>query len=257
MVKTAAEIRRVLGFDPTNQKVKNWEEALRSFVEKAEAAGILVMRSGMVAHHPTRKLEVEEMRGFALADKLAPLVFVNANDAKAAQMFTMAHEIAHLWTGESALSDPDPSNAAKRAVEKWCDEVAAETLLPMAALERELPPTSDPLREVGPLAVKYRVSELVILRRMLDAKRITGAAFTTAYVRRYGAFVAAEQQAKAEAEGGPSFYRTAPLRVSKRFASMLAHDTLAGRTSYRDALRLLGITRVETFRELGRTLGVE
>src|SRR5262249_31074949 len=105
-IDVAEEMRRTLGFDlAARHGCANAAESLRLFVDHAEAAGVLVMVSGVVKNSTNRPLDPDEFRGFALADRLAPVVFVNGVDSKPAQMFTLAHELAHLWLGESAVSD--------------------------------------------------------------------------------------------------------------------------------------------------------
>ncbi|MBP8273707.1 MAG: ImmA/IrrE family metallo-endopeptidase [Acidobacteria bacterium] len=128
----ADAIRTTLHFSvEERQAMGSWSEALRGFIEQADAAGILVMVSGVVGNNNRRKLSPDEFRGFALSDPFAPLVFVNGADSKAAQMFTLAHEIAHLWLGATALSDIDPRATPTGRVEQWCNQVAAELLVPL------------------------------------------------------------------------------------------------------------------------------
>lgn len=99
----AARIAGTLGFDlDARAACRSWEEALRLFVAQADRIGVLVMVSGVVLGNNRRPLDVEEFRGFALADPLAPLVFVNGADSKSAQMFTLGHELAHLWLRDLA-----------------------------------------------------------------------------------------------------------------------------------------------------------
>src|SRR5882672_11509060 len=113
----------------------------------------------------TRKLDPDEFRGFALADDLAPLVFINGADTKSAQMFTLAHELAHIWLGQSALSDPDPSIVPTQEIERWCNRVAAEFLVPLETLRAELQRNETLDAEVSRSARRFEVSTLVILRR--------------------------------------------------------------------------------------------
>jgi len=106
VVAAADTIRETLGFDvDARRHMATWTDALRHFIEQAEDCGIMVMCNGVVNNNNHRRLDPEEFRGFAMVDDLAPLVFINGADTKAAQMFTLAHELVHIWLGQTALSD--------------------------------------------------------------------------------------------------------------------------------------------------------
>lgn len=251
-VEAAAQLRQVLGFSVEARRAcATWTEALRTFIEQADGIGVMVMVSGVVLNNNTRPLDPQEFRGFALSDALAPLVFINGADSKAAQMFTLAHELAHLWLGQTALSDVSAEAVPNNATEGWCNQVAAELLVPMEAFRAELmgdEPIADTLKR---LARHFKVSSLVILRRLLDAGRIERAAFFAAY----RVELARLREIEARGTGGGDFYRTTAARVSKRFARALVESTLEGRTLFRDAFHMLGIAKTSTFNEFGRSLG--
>ncbi|MHB8707962.1 MAG: ImmA/IrrE family metallo-endopeptidase [Desulfuromonadales bacterium] len=248
-VEVARAMRETLDFDlDARRDCPTWTEALRRFITQADQAGVLVMVSGVVQNNNYRHLDPEEFRGFALADNLAPLVFINGADTKAAQMFTLAHELAHVWLGASALSDATAAALPQNRVEGWCNQVAAELLVPLDVFRAELR-VDEPLDQtLARLARRFKVSTLVILRRLLDAGRLDRAAFASAYADEL------EQLSELTSGSGGNFYLTTAARVSKRFARSLIVSTLEGQTLYRDAFRMLGITKTETFNQLGRSL---
>jgi Zn-dependent peptidase ImmA (M78 family) len=248
---TAARIRTALGFDVNQRRrMPTWTEALRHFIEQADGMGILVMCNGVVHNNNHRHLDPKEFRGFAMADDLAPLVFINGADTKSAQMFTLAHELAHIWIGESAVSDSQPALVPEQAVERWCNRVAAELLVPLAILRSEYNVAAGWRVEAGRLARYFKVSTLVILCRIHDVGGLSRDEFCHAYDEEL-------ERLRAIPKGsGGNFYLTQAARVSKRFAAALVTSTLEGQTLYRDAFRMLGFSKVTTFHELGRSLGV-
>jgi Zn-dependent peptidase ImmA (M78 family)/transcriptional regulator with XRE-family HTH domain len=251
----AADMSIRLGFDlSARDACSSWEEALRLFVGQAERLGVMVMVSGIVLSNTHRTLDLLEFRGFALADRRAPLVFINGADTKSGQMFTLAHELAHLWLGASALSDASgaPLHGYRRE-EVWCNTAAAELLVPLAAF-RPIVQRGEPLdAAMRRLARQFKVSTLVILRRLLDAGAITRDTFGAGWVSERERLRAL---ADAGGSGGGDFYRTTLSRVGKRFARALVESTLEGQTLYRDAFRMLGVQKAETFNTLGREVGV-
>lgn len=246
----ATRIRTALGFDiDARRQMPTWTEALRHFIGQADAAGVLVMVSGVVGSNNRRKLDPDEFRGFALVDDLAPLVFINGADSKSAQMFTLAHELAHIWLGESALSDIGPASFPSNDVERWCNRVAAELLVPLAALRPQYNRRAVLSEEADRLARLFKVSTLVVLRRMHDAGGLTREGFSRAYEEELGRLAAIKTG------GGGDFYLTQAARVSKRFARALVRSTLGGQTSFTEAFRMLGLKKMSTFRDLGESVG--
>ena len=252
--EVAEQIRKTLGFSTeARRSCGTWSEALRELIRQTENIGVLVMVSGIVGSNTRRKLEPEEFRGFVLSDPHAPLIFINGADTKAAQMFTLAHELAHLWLGNSALSNVEATPATGcRDEEVWCNAVAAEMLVPMSVLRDELR-QDEPLDNAkSRLARFFKVSTLVILRRLKDARWLGDDDFAVAweqekeYLKNRGA----------DKDGGGNFYNTTLSRTGRQFAHALIVSTLEGQTLYRDAFRMFGISKTETFNNLGRELGV-
>jgi Zn-dependent peptidase ImmA (M78 family) len=251
----AGRMRMRLGFDlDARRDCPTWTEALRLFIQQADRIGILVMVSGIVLSNTHRTLSVGEFRGFALSDRLAPLVFINGTDSKSAQMFTLAHELAHLWLGTSALSDIGVVPAAGyRQEEVWCNQVAAELLVPLSVFRRELQPDEPIERALSRLARRFKVSTLVILRRMLDSNWLNRDAFDQAWAAELGRI----EQAGSASAGGGDFFRSTIARVSRRFGRAIVESTLEGQTLYRDAFRMLGISKSGTFEKFSREVGAQ
>jgi Zn-dependent peptidase ImmA (M78 family) len=248
---TASNIRTALGFDIEERRQSpTWTDALRRFIDHADALGVLVMVSGVVGNNNRRKLEPDEFRGFVLSDSLAPLVFINGGDTKSAQMFTLAHELAHVWLGQSALSDVGPASTPTNDVEIWCNRVAAELLVPLAVLRAEYENGEDLRGALDRLARRFKVSTLVILRRIYDVGGLSRDQFWLAYNEEL------DRLRSIPKSSGGDFYLTQGARVGKRFARALIASTLEGQTLHRDAFRLLGFSKLATFRELGQSLGV-
>lgn len=250
----ADRIRRVLNFDIGERAAfSSWEDALRQLIDRIEGIGVLVMVSGIVGSDTHRKLNPKEFRGFALVDPVAPLIFINGADTKAAQIFTMIHELGHIWLGKSALSDAPMARETEQDAERWCNQVAAEVLVPIATLRAEYrgQPT---VSELERLARKYRVSTLVVLKRIFDAGYLRWEDYQRRYTAERDRVIAA--LSRNSGPGGGNYYYTQPLRVSRQLARAVIADTLEGGTTFRDAYRLLGTRKRETFDNLATELGV-
>jgi Zn-dependent peptidase ImmA (M78 family) len=259
--RTANTLRQAIGFDLEQRKHDGtWTDSLRRFIAQVEAAGILVMVAGVVGSNSHRHLDPNEFRGFALADAAAPLIFINGADSKAAQMFTLAHELAHIAVAQSAISDATPADeeelnavaADVERVEHWCNQVAAELLVPSSVLKKELRLGSELRGEAQRLARIFKVSTLVMLRRIYDVGGSNREQFWAAY----NAELEHLKNVAESTGGGGDFYLTLGARVGKRFSRAIVTSVLEGRSSFTDAFRLLGFKKMATFQSLVQELGI-
>ncbi len=250
----ASNLRRELAMDiSVSEGSKDWDAYLTALVQRAESAGVTVLRSGVVGSNSFRKLNVAEFRGFALVDRLAPFVFINGQDSVAARVFTLIHELAHIWIGQEGISNQDPEyvTPSRRRIEKHCNSVAAETLVPSSELQARWTPGKGIDVQVGRLARSFRVSRMVVLRRAFELERVTREEF-----HEQAKVYAANLGKISKTSGGGAFYPTLAARSGKHFLAAVISSALEGRTLYREAAGLLSVT-VPVLRTTAERLGLE
>ncbi|WP_313308305.1 ImmA/IrrE family metallo-endopeptidase [Stutzerimonas nitrititolerans] len=229
----AEDIARTAGITAETRKAAaSSADYYRALAEKFENIGILVFKSGIVKSNTKKGLSVAEFRGFAICDDYAPVVFINGNDAEAAWIFTLAHEVAHIWVGESGVSDiPAPTDfKSQSSIEYFCNKVAAELLTPTAEFldfwNRDVAPSMDTLCR------HFKVSRLVVARRALDLGKIDRHKYAEIY----------RQCLKKNGGSGGNPYATIPVRNSKKLTNALVRSAMEGSVLIRDAARLLNVT---------------
>lgn len=130
-LKVAQLIRDKLGLGESwFERRINWSTAFRELIEKVEEIGINVVMNGVVGNNTPRKLDPEEFRGFVLIDEYSPFIFINRNDYISARIFTLVHELAHIWLGSSAAFDLRELQPADNITEILCNRIATELLVP-------------------------------------------------------------------------------------------------------------------------------
>lgn len=235
----AADIQTTIGIDNTLRRaVSSWEEFLRRIIDLAESKRIWILRNGVVGNNTHRPLSVEEFRGFVIADNFAPLVFLNGRDAKAAQIFTLVHELAHIWIGESGVSNlsltTDRESISR--IEKFCNDVAAEVLVPSEEFGMEWKHVQTLEENCERLVRRFRVSAIVIARRALDMRLIG--------TEDYWAFFDEQRtqwrKAREDSSPGGDFYLTLKARNGSRFSRAVLASAYRGNLLFRDAALLLG-----------------
>ena len=246
------EMRRMAGLDDGwAAKVRTWQEAVSELRRAIEQLGVMAVINGVVGNNTHRKLDVGEFRGFALSDKYAPLVFVNGADAKSAQMFTMVHELAHIWLGESALTDTGLISQPSQEIESWCDRAAAEFLVPAQELKscwRDIRHEEKPFET---LSRHFKISPIVAGRRAMDLRLVDRQMFFKFYEEHI-----AREHRQRTASGGGDFYNNQNMRVGEKFATQVILATKGGRLSFKEAYDLTGL-RGGAFQEYAYRLGVD
>lgn len=229
-----ADIRNTLNL-PENwaSHFKTWEETLNHLIEHIEEKGIIAVFNGVVENNGHRKIPVDECRGFVLVDNMAPFMFINNSDSKAAQLFTIVHELAHIWTGHSAGFDFRKLQPADDPNELLCDKVAAEFLVP-ALLFNEFWNTNPSIKNASRC---FKVSEIVIARRALDTGKITRDEFFNFY----NEYSTREFTKRENQSSGGDFYATTKKRLSVTFASHINNAVKSGELLYRDAYKLTSL----------------
>ncbi len=224
-------IRTTLGLaEDWARHFQTWQDTLNHLVEVIEDVGIITVFNGVVENNTSRTIEVDECRGFVLVDDLAPFMFINNSDGKAAQLFTIVHELAHIWTGHSAGFDFRTLQPADDPIEILCDKVAAEFLVPVRTFNEQW--ASDP--SIKNCSRFFKVSEIVIARRALDTGKLTKSQFFSFYKEyKNREFVKKQNQGS-----GGDFYATAKKRLSVTFASHVNNAVKTGQLLYRDAYKL-------------------
>jgi len=229
-----ADIRNTLGLNNEwASSFKTWQEALDHLAQKIEDIGITIIFNGVVENNTSRPISVDECRGFVLVDSIAPFMFINNSDGKAAQLFTIIHELAHIWTGHSAGFDFRQLLPANDPIELLCDKVSAEFLVPAESFVKVWKTKPN----IANTARYFKVSEIVIARRALDLGYFTKAEFF-AFYNEYSnrEFLKKENQG----DGG-NFYATAKKRIGLTFAAHVNQAVKSGKLLYRDAYKLTSL----------------
>lgn len=212
---------------------ETWQKTLEHLTLKIEEVGINVVFNGVVENNTSRPIKVDECRGFVLVDEYAPFMFINNSDGKAAQLFTIVHELAHIWIGQSAGFDFRQLQPANEPIELLCDKIAAEFLVPAISLNKfwRLQPN------ISSAARHFKVSEIVIARRALDVGHISKKEF----YEFYEAYANREIKKRENQSDGGNFYATAKKRLGLNFAAHVNQAVKSNQLLYRDAYRLTSL----------------
>lgn len=231
--RVVSKIRELLALEETwTFGERDSASAVNKLTQQFESLGVITSFNGVVGNNNRRKLSVEECRGFALVSKMAPFIFVNNDDSKSAQLFTLIHEFTHLLLGVSAgfggIDDHDD------VCEKFCDSVAANFLVPKLLFMSQWNAND---RSIEKCAKKFKVSSLVIARRAYALNLITSQQYQVFYSN----YRANWMVRKKAASGSGNFFLTAAKRVGKLFGAYVNTAVNSGYLLHNEAYRLTGL----------------
>jgi Zn-dependent peptidase ImmA (M78 family) len=245
----AASVARTLKFDPLKQRTGTPDDLFRELRLRTENAGIFVVLVGDLGSHHSAVSE-KVFRGFAIADKIAPFIVINDQDAKAARSFTLVHELAHIWLGETGISGtPEADQPSTRAggIEQFCNDVAAELLLPTSALAQRpnIPADKEGVsRAIRQVAAVWRVSEPMVALRFHRLGWIKPALYrdlTADYAARWAAAKQREKEKSKEDEGGPSYYKLRKYKLGNALIDVVRRALRGDQLTDTKAAKVLGM----------------
>ena len=237
----AQRIRHRLDLDADwAESLASWEDALHTLRKAIERIGIVVFSNGVVGLNNHRPLDPDEFRGFVLCDPLAPVVFINDSDTKSARIFTLAHELVHVWLGQDGVFNLDKMMPAKAETERYCNRVAAEFLIPAYKLTERWEEARGLEKPFHAIARWFKVSPVVAARRALDLNLITKPEFFRFYEQDREDWLRQKAEDREKSSGG-NFYATQNVRLGRRFSAAIVRAAREGRILYQDAFRLTGM----------------
>ena len=252
VLDTADRIRKELGlginwFD----EFKSSADAFRSLRNSIMNLGILVMMNGVVGNNTHRILNVEEFRAFTLVDRYAPLIFINSRDTENGKLFSLLHELVHIWIGiDNFYNDTFGISPKVSKEEQFCNAVAAEILVPYKLFSEEwVKQSGNSESRIKELGKRFVCSRFVLLRKALDTGKIDQNEYGKLLSLFQKYFRAAQDRKHDKVSGGGDFYRTLNTKWDRRFIQALYASAQSGRTSYRDVYRMTNTTG-KTFHEL-------
>ena len=237
----AEHIRHKLDI-PINHIPDSKNDPIRYFRDKISSIGVFVFFNGKIKDNTHRPLNPNEFRGFSLNNSKAPIIFVNQKDSRNAQLFTLIHELVHLFVDNEGISNKDEqSDYSHTGVEALVNRVTAEILVPKLLFEREN------TLNVEELANRYRVSRYVVARRLLDFGKINKNQYNN-IIR----LIESKATPQRRSTGG-SYRSNIRFRIDKTFFHFVHNAIMQDRISYTEAFRLIG-TGYKGFKILEKSL---
>lgn len=249
----STSIARHIDFDPRARQSQSLDpdQLFHDLRNRVEAAGVFVLLIGDLGSHHSAISE-DIFRGFVIADKLAPFIVINDHDARSARSFTLLHELTHVWLGQSGVSGsvtPTTSESFNSRVERFCNDVAAEVLLPSSVFLNVAPVSSQDdmsavARTVEQISKTWGVSEAMAAYRLfrlgllpIEIYRDLSAAFAA----RWRAVRQKQKEEAKDNEGGPSYYVVKRFKLGNALVDVVRRTLRDNLLTHTKAAKVLGV----------------
>ncbi len=244
--EAATQMRATLNFEIDDRR-GSWSDQRRHLLQAFEESGGLTVATSMVENNNRRMLDPDEFRGFSLVDPIAPLVFVNTAQTMNGQIFTLAHEFAHIWKGIGGVSLESIQDTPQSSIEKWCNRVASEFLVPAIDLRSRVEQLADKNLEekLDALAKVYRCGTLVILMALNRIGILESKDFDAVYSREVERLK--ELAGKNKGKPGGTYWANQPHRIGRRLSRALVNDAAEGRTGFSEIISLSSLKSASNF----------
>lgn len=229
--KVVLDIKETINYEFNKELTK--DSYFRYISDLLENVGMLVFKNGVVKNNSRRGLNVREFRGFAIADIQLPIIFINGKDAASAQLFTLIHEVAHIWIGETGISNLSMSNEDE--IEQFCNKVAAEFLVPTENFLNEWDVKIEISENLQRLSSYFKVSRFVIAIKAVQHKLVTGEVIHK--IRQENL----QQSIESKSSGG-NFYNAFPVKNSRKFTHTVTAAAIGQQILLREGAKLLNTT---------------
>ena len=229
-IKGAELIRSALKINKTWYDETNLDKSFRYWIDKIEYNRILVVSTGYVGHNK-RTIDVEVCKGFTLVDDYCPFIYINTNNLGGGRIFTLIHELVHVFIGNSIGIGYNPIHPSSEPLENFCDMVSAEILVPTEFFEISWKSNSGSIFDkISKISSQFHVSKLVIAKKALDSNFIEQADFWEFYN-----YYTSKPFKKSNSG---NYWNSKPYEVSRKFYSYIDSALKQGKILPSNAYKL-------------------
>lgn len=218
--------------------------------ERVEQTGVFVLLMGNLGSHHTN-IDAKVFRGFALSDDFAPFIIINEKDSRAAWSFTLLHELAHIWLGQTGISGYESSVE----IERFCDEVASRVLLNRDELRQlrisEAVSVADAAKLISEFSNARKISRKMVAYNLLRGGIIEAALYRSLSDHFDSERAARKTETDDDSEGGPNYYVVKRHRMGPTLIDFTRRMVKSGVLSTTKASKVLGVRPTSVGRLVG------